>query len=110
MPKRVISTLRGHVRRPGRQAEARELCIEVQWQAEHSKDGGFVFKERAAEFHLQGGQYAGIIVCIKHSTGQAAPGPLEENSVTLTVAQAEQLAAHLTAEVATIKKLAKMRP
>ncbi len=110
MPKHVLSALRGFVKRPGRNAEPRELCIEVQWQAEHSEDGGFVFKERAAEFHLQGGQYAGIIVCIRNATGRAEAGPLEENSVTLTVAQAEQLAAHLIAEVATIKKLAKMSP
>jgi hypothetical protein len=108
MPKPVISALRGYVKRPGQAPEPRELGIEVQWQAEHSQDGGFVFKERAPQFLVRPGQYAGIIVSIKPADGLTPPSPLEENSVTLTVAQAEQLAAHLTAEVATIKKLAKM--
>jgi len=107
MPKRVLAALRGYVKRPGQAPESRELGIEVQWQAEHSQDGGFVFKEKAPQFLVRPGQYAGIIVSIKAPDGAATTAP-EENSVTLTVAQAEELANFLAAEVATIKKLARM--
>jgi hypothetical protein len=107
MPKRVLAALRGYVKRPGQAPESRELGIEVQWQAEHSQDGGFVFKEKAPQYLVRPGQYAGIIVSIKPADGTASTSP-EENSVTLTVAQAEELANFLAAEVATIKKLARM--
>jgi hypothetical protein len=108
MPKRVLAALRGYVKRPGQAPEARELGIEVQWQAEHSQDGGFVFKDKAPQYLVRPGQYAGIIVSIKPGEGTAPTSPTDENSVTLTVAQAEELANFLAAEVATIKKLAKM--
>jgi len=108
MPKRVLAALRGYVKRPGRAPESRELGIEVQWQAEHSHDGGFVFKDKAPQYLVRPGQYAGIIVSIKSADGATATSPAGENSVTLTVAQAEELSTFLAAEVATIKKLARM--
>lgn len=101
-----IKASRGYTKRKGERSQAQGLRIEVQAQSESSKDGAFAFKEKAPDFLVKPGFFAGVCVRISNEDSLSSLDALEEHSVTLTLTQTEALVAMLQQELDRVRKIA----
>lgn len=103
--KHIIHPKLGYIKRAGENSNPRALRLEVQGLADSTSDGSFAFKEHAEHYRVSPRSFAGVILRISAEQERANLDQLEEHSVTLTLAEAEALIAHLETEVKFTRQL-----